>query len=245
MSTKAGYKGKVKIGSTVIAGMANWAVTGGSVNQLEDSEFGDTHETYEGGQSVGGDITISGKYLMDTDEGQQLLLAAFKDQRHIDDLNLYFDLDEDVYLEPDPDAIGGGSYVTVSKEPDYGLDKGGIGTFSITFKISGMMRPNATATQVAVRTIGDMEVADTTVTLLAELLCIGEESTVDCYFEYGTTTSFGSNTKAEETILTAAALFDNDLTGLDPSTLYYYRAVVEKEDTSLIVGGTKTFTTLS
>ena len=243
----AGYKGKVKIGDVVIAGIATWGVTGGSRAQLEDSEFGDDHEQFAQGQRSGGDVTISGKYLLDSDEGQQLLLDYYKadgDDTHIDDLQLYFDEDGEKYLEPDPD-VSPASYVTVSKEPDYGLEKAGIGTFSVTFKISGMMRPNTTSTEVSVKTVGSMDVLDVSVKLLAQLLCIGEEESVDAYFEYGTTTSYGSNTVAEKTTMVAAGLFDNDVEGLDSSTEYHYRAVIAKSDTSLIAGKDLTFTTAS
>lgn len=242
MGAKKGYKGKVKIGSTVIGGCVEWSVTGATRTMEDDSEFGDEYQTFVPVQVVGGDITISGNYLQDEDVGQQLLMTKFKSGDAITDLKLYLDLDGDLYLTPDSTTTPA-SYVTVSKEPDYTLGKNGIGKFSVTFKVSGILKPNTTSASAAVETVGDIDVADTTATLLGELTGLGASADADCYFEYGTTTSYGSDTSANKTTLTAVGLFDNDLTGLSTETTYHYRAVAELDDASKVYGADKTFTT--
>lgn len=242
MTAKAGYKGRVKIGSVVIAGVAEWNTTGATRTMEDDSELGDECQTFVPTQIVGGEVTVSGNFLEDEDEGQQLLRTLFKSGAEITNLELYLDEGGSKYMTPDS-ATDPASYVTVTKEPDISHTKAGIAKFNVTFKVSGMLKPNATTASPAVETTGHIDVADTTATLWGELTSIGEESDVDCYFEYGTTTSYGNDTSANQTNLTAVGNFDNDVTGLTASTTYHYRAVCLLDDASKVYGKDKTFTT--
>lgn len=237
-----GYKGKVKIGATTIAGVAEWSVSGGTRTMEDDSEFGDEVQTFVPVQIVGGEVTITGTYLQDTDAGQQLLMSDFLAGTEITNLELYFDLSGTKYLTPD-NTTTPASYVTISKEPDYGHAKNGIGTFSITFKVSGVLKPNSTSALCGVESHGDIDTADTTTTLIGELTGIAAESDVDCYFEYGTTTSYGNDTSGNQTNMTAVGMFDNDVTGLTQTTEYHWRAVCLLDDTSKVYGLDHTFTT--
>lgn len=242
MATKRGYKGKVKIGSTTIGGITEWSLTGATRTLEDDSVLGDEYQTFQPLQVVGGEVTLTGFYLEDEDEGQQLLRTYFKAGTEITNLKLYFDLSGDVYLTPD-DTTSPTSYVTVSKEPDITHNKNGLGSYSVTLKVSGLLKPNSTSTSAAVESVGDIDVADTTVTLIGELTSLGSSADADCYFEYGTTVSYGSDSSASESTLTATGLFDNDLTGLDAETTYHYRAVAVLDDASKVYGVDKTFTT--
>jgi len=242
-TTRAGYKGRVKIGAVTIAGSATWAY-GGSVRAMEDdSEFGDEHKTFVPLQIEGGEITITGNCLLLDDAGQQLLKTRFNAGSQITDLKLYIDESDSKYYEPDPTTTPA-SYVTVTKYDDVSHPKAGIMTFTATLKVSGKMRCNATTADPGVDTVGALDVATTTATIVGELTGMGGVGSFDCYFEYGLTTSYGSNTKADKTVLTAVGLFDNHLTGLTTGTLYHYRAVIEKADTTKYYGKDRTFTTL-
>jgi len=242
MSSKRGYKGKVKIGSTVIGGITEWSLTGGVRTMEDDSELGDEYQTFQPLQVVGGEVTLTGFYLEDEDVGQQLLRTCFKNGTEITDLKVYFDLNGDIYLTPDATTTPA-SYVTVSKEPDVTLNKNGIGSYSVTLKVSGILKPNSTSTEAAVETVGSIDVVDTTATLIGELTGLGDSADADCFFEYGTTTSYGSDTVANATTLTAVGLFDNDLTSLSSETTYHYRAVARLDDESRVYGVDRTFTT--
>jgi hypothetical protein len=240
--SKVGYKGKVKKGSTAIAGIATWSYSGTVRGMEDDSELGDEHKTFVGVQLEGGEITLTGHYLIDEDAGQQLLRTAILADSPWTDIKLFTDELGNKYYEPDPTTTPA-SYVSVTKFDEISQDKAGIVTFSATLKVSGIMRCNAMSTQPGVDTIGALDIATITATIVGELTGMGGEGTFDCYFEYGTTSSYGSNTKANETILTAVGLFDNDLTGLTTSTLYHFRAVIEETDTDKHYGKDMTFTT--
>jgi len=71
-------------------------------------------------------------------------------------------------------------------------------------------------------------------------LDIGESTTADVYFEYGTTTAYGMSTSSMTK--TADGAFSDSVSGLTPSTLYHFRAVVSY-DSAMSNGGDKTFTT--
>lgn len=137
---KAGYKGKVKIGAVVIAGSATWAYGGSVRTMLPTDEFGDEIVTEIPAQITGGEITITGNYLMDTDEGQQLLKTRFDSGDQITDIKLYISETDGIYHTPD-DTTTPASYVTVTNYDNLSHDKSGVGTFTATLKVSGKMKP--------------------------------------------------------------------------------------------------------
>lgn len=208
----------------------------------DDSELGDGHKTFVGIQLEGGEITLTGHYLADQDAGQQLLRAAIVADSQWTDIKLYTDLDGDKYYEPDSTTTPA-TYVSVTKFDEISYDKAGIVTFSATLKVSGIMKCNSTTSDPGVETLGSLDVADITATVIGELTEMGGEGTFDCYFEYGTTNTYGSDTKASETVKTAVGLFDNDLSGLSASTEYHFRAVIEETDSTKHYGKDQTFTT--
>jgi len=243
---KPGYKGKVTIGDLVVCGMATWNYGGSTRDLNDDSEFGDEDKSFAPLQSEGGEITMSGKFLQDVDAGQQVLKDAYDNAEELTDIRLYVDLEDEKYYSPDPNTAHP-SYCTVTKADEVGCDKAGIVTINYTLKVSGRMKFSTSTTQVAVATIGDIDVADETVTLLGNLTSLGEEADVDCYFEYGTTDEYGSDTSADKNNMDETGLFDNALTGLTPETTYHYRAVARTTDSELTetYGIDKTFTTIA
>lgn len=67
-------------------------------------------------------------------------------------------------------------------------------------------------------------ITETTATLNGTLDDLGGESSVDVYFEWGTTTSYG-NTTTQET-MSATGSFDAGISGLSDGTTYHFRAAV-------------------
>lgn len=242
MGAKAGYKGKVKIGNTTISGMATWTYSGSTRPVEDDSEFGDAHQTFIPMQIAGGDVTISGNFLMDEDAGQQLLRTYFIAGTEITNLKLYINETSDVYYTLDS-TLTPASFATITKLDDVNHSKAALMSFSCAFKISGMLKLNATSSEPGVETIGGHDPTAITVEAIGELTGMGGEVSLDCYFEYGTTTSYGSDTSVSADTLTEAGLFHIQITGLSGETTYHMRAVAEDGDSNKYYGEDKTFTT--
>lgn len=79
-------------------------------------------------------------------------------------------------------------------------------------------------TDPSVTTNSASDVTETSATLNGTLDDLGGESSVDVYFEYGTTTSYDSTTTAQT--LSATGAFSDDLTGLTAEQTYHFRAAV-------------------
>ncbi len=137
---KAGYKGKVQIGDVVIAGSATWSSAGSERTMIPTDEFGDEIITDIPGQITGGVITITGNFLVAQDAGQRLLKTRFDAGTQITDLKLYISKTDGVYMEPDSTSTPA-SFVTVVNCDAYEHDKSGIGTFTCTMKLSGLLKP--------------------------------------------------------------------------------------------------------
>lgn len=241
---QAGYKGELYINNVKIGGTVNWNWTGAVRETVDDSALNQEIKTYTPLQIEGGEVTLSGNYLGDEDAGQQLLKSLFDAATEVTNLKLYTNKTRDKYFLPDS-TTQPASFVTVTKHSEIALDKSGLITFSATLKVSGVLKEVSTSANPGVDTVGAIDVADVTATLIGDLVGLGDEATVDCYFEYGTTTSLGSSTVGSATTLTAVGLFDNDLTDLSDETTYYFRAVAVLTDTSKVYGPIKSFTTLT
>ena len=64
-------------------------------------------------------------------------------------------------------------------------------------------------------------------TLNGELYSMGGYDSLDCYFEYSDVADFSQNVQSTTaTTLTEAGKFSADITGLNPETKYYFRAVI-------------------
>lgn len=237
---KGGYLGAAYLGAVQISGIGNWTYGGETVNMGDVDEFGATVKQIAL-QDVGGDIVLTGVYLVDTDAGQKALKTAQSARTQITNLKLYSDYDNGIYM-----SLKAGSHCICTNVNNIGVDSKGIGTFSATFHVNGELEQTGSTTVAAVATLGEVSVADTTVTMWGELLHRGGEAgNCDCYFEYGETESFGTDSKDQETVFADPdkGEYFVDETALTQLTLYYYRAVVELADTSKKYGETKSFTT--
>lgn len=247
MTVKAGYKGAVWYGTDYKIGSGDWAYSGETRNMADIDQLGDEVVAQLPLQIVGGDITINGHYLVDSDEGQKQLKIDFDAATEIENLRLYTDKDGGIYLTPSATGLNGGqSNVIVTNVNNTGVDKSGVGTFSATLHVNGSLSQVGSTTVAAVETLGEVDVADTTVTMWGKLTHRGGEAgNCDCYFEYGETVAFGTDSKDQETVFADPdkGEFAVDETLLDATTLYYYRAVCELPDTSKVYGETKSFTT--
>lgn len=83
-------------------------------------------------------------------------------------------------------------------------------------------------------------VEGTNVTFVGELTDMGGDSFTYVWFEYGKTTSLGQ--KTTEKTLTQSGMYCITVSGLSPSTTYYYRAGA-RNSAGTSYGETKTFTT--
>ena len=195
---KAGWRGAVYFGATKVSGLATWTYGGETRNMQDIDEFEDETVKQLPLQMVGGDISISGNYLLDSDAGQKLFKTYLDSGGAITDIKLYTDKDSGIYMQPKA-----GSHVIVTNANNVGDDKSGVGTFTATLHVNGTLEQVGSTTAVAVATLGEVDIAATTVTMWGELIHRGGEAgALDCYFEYGTTLSFGTDSKVDETVFT-------------------------------------------
>lgn len=238
---KAGYKGDVYIGATKIA-MASWTHAGGERQMQAVDELGDEVITDVPLQIRGGTITLTGHYKLDTDVGQKLLKTRFAAGTQITDLKLYTDQVSGVYLTPD-DASTPASFATVTNCTNVGDDKSGIGTISATLLMSGILKQMGDTALVQVVSTGIHGLTAVLAEFVGDLLSLGGETPITCYFEYGTTISFGTDTTPTDD-LTAIGMFGCASGTLVTATKYYWRAVGLYDTDKYVYGATKSFTTL-
>lgn len=93
---------------------------------------------------------------------------------------------------------------------------------------------------LSVTTIAPKKVGSTSATLRGRLTSLGTASSVVVYFEWGTTTEYGSTTTDPRTMNSTGG-FSATITGLTESTTYHFKAVAEGNDTAY--GLNKIFTT--
>jgi hypothetical protein len=242
MALKAGYKGKVEIGATAIGGATTWNYSGSVRNMHAQDAFGDEIITHIPLQVEGGEITITGNYLMHEDTGQQLLKTKYDSGDPITDIKLYTDKAGSIYLTPDSGTTPA-SYVTVTNYDNVANDKSAVGTFTCTLKVSGKMKPMGTSSSVQVVTTGIHGLIATACEFVGELVSMGGQTPISCYFEYGTTLSFGTDTSGSADSLTAVGLFGAPSGTLVTGTKYYYRAVANYDTDKYAYGAIKEFTT--
>jgi len=236
---KAGYLARAYLGVVQISGIGSWTYGGETRNMADIDEFGDTVNQLPL-QMVGGDITLTGCYLIDTDAGQIALKTAFDAKTPITNLMLYTDYANGIYQ-----SLKSGSHCICTNVNNIGTDSKGIGTFSATFHVNGEMEQSGSS--IVVATLGDIDpvgvgAGSSTGTLWGELLHRGGEAgDIDCYFEYGETTSYGSDCKVTGALETTFGdpdkdVFDADIVTFDDDTTYHYRAVAE-----VVIGGAKVY----
>ena len=97
-------------------------------------------------------------------------------------------------------------------------------------------------TSPSVSTSSATSIGPSSATLNGYLSSMGEASSCTVYFQYGTTTSYGSTTGTQAKSSTGT--FSQSLTGLSPGTTYHYRAVASNS-AGTAYGADTTFTTSS
>lgn len=238
---KAGYKGDVYIGAVKIA-MASWSCAGGERQMQAVDELGDEVITDLPLQIRGGTITLTGNYKLDTDEGQKLLATRFASGAQITDLKLYTDQTGGIYLTPD-DSTSPVSFATVTNCRNVGDDKSGIGTITATLLVSGVLKQVGDSAVVQITTLGLHSLEDLVVEVVGNLNSMGGETPIDCYFEWGETVSYGTDSSANSDDLLAVGMFGYKITGLTQQTLYHYRAVALYDTDKYAYGIDREFTT--
>ena len=106
-------------------------------------------------------------------------------------------------------------------------------TFTVTFTPEPIVSPS-------VSTSSATNVGSNQATLNGYLSSMGGASSCTVYFQYGTTTSYGSTTGTQAK--SSAGTFSQSLTGLSPGTTYHYRAVASNS-AGTVYGADTTFTT--
>jgi len=103
-----------------------------------------------------------------------------------------------------------------SNDPDENL-------VNVTLNGTGVIPPSVT-------TIGASNVATSSATLSGNLTALGAVSSVNVSFEYGLTTSYGSNTTPQEML--DIGPFSANITGLTSGATYHFRAKAEGDGTA-------------
>lgn len=242
MAVRAGYKGKVEINGTKIGGSVSWGMSGDVRAMLPADEFEHEIITHLPGQIEGGEITLAGHCRAHDDTGQQLLKTLFDAGTAITNVKLYTSKADNEYFEPDSGTTPA-SYVTVTNYNAIGTDKAGLATFTATLKVSGVMKPVNTGVAVEIEAVGIHALIATSVNFIGRLINMGGQTPISCYFEYGTTVAYGTDTSTPDS-LTAVGLFE-DVSGLlVTATQYHWRVhATHTGGTVHIVGKDQTFTT--
>lgn len=241
MAVNAGYKGAVWYGTSYKIASGTWSYSGETRNMQDIDEFSNENVEQLPLQIAGGDITISGHYLLDQDQGQKQLKIDFDAGTKIENLRLYTKYDT-VYMLPSATGLNGGqSHVIVTSVNNVGDEKSGLGTLTATLHVNGTLEQIGSTTAMDVVTLGEIDsdggtaaADDALFTAWGRLSNRDQDVVQDilCYFEWGTTKSFGDDSGASPTTYTHAedpnvGEFDFEVTALVEDTLYYYRAVVE------------------
>lgn len=146
MASKPGRACKVTLGANNILGMGTWEIGGGSVEELDTTEFGNDYQEIQLGIVVGGNASFSGIYKKDDTQGQDMIRKAFYYKSDLTDIRFY--VDSVSYFTPNSTTAAGGglpaesqvSYINIVSEPSISVDKTGLVEISFTGKVSGVMR---------------------------------------------------------------------------------------------------------
>ena len=137
MAFKAGNLAKVTLGATVIAGMANWKLSGVTVDLLESTAFGDTAKQFMTGLLDYGTVTFSGLYDPADTVGQGILISALMNNSKISVIRFYVDAAS--YWCPNTSFGSGGisGAGILVQSVSIGQDKSGLASIDVSAKASG------------------------------------------------------------------------------------------------------------
>lgn len=131
MSSIGGRLAAVRYGSTLVAGIGDWSMSGFVPEIQEDTAFGDTVKKWkQAGIGDAGEISFSGNYDPDDAAGQVALRALQNTDSELK--NLYFYESTSVFWRV---ASGGALIITKFEGPKFG--KNMLATISFTCKVSG------------------------------------------------------------------------------------------------------------
>lgn len=140
MSTKKGYKGAFKLGTTSVSKITRW--TGGGVTRkmLTADALSDAFDKWKYGKMMTAPITLEGWYDPDDSTGQETLRSALINKTDLSDPRLYFEDGANDYLElTDGSGTPGDAVCKVETIGDLTADKddSGMVPISFTLRVSG------------------------------------------------------------------------------------------------------------
>ena len=101
----------------------------------------------------------------------------------------------------------------------------------------------AAVTPPTVSTINASAITINSAILNGNLSSLGTATSVNVFFEYGATTSYGNSTSA--IAMTTTGLFSANLNGISPGVTYHFRAKADGGVNGITTGEDKTFTTIT
>ena len=107
--------------------------------------------------------------------------------------------------------------------------------------VMGIAPVMAASTPLEVTTKDTTAISTTSVMLNGSLVSLGTATTVNVFFEYGTTTNYGNSTPA--VVKTSTGIFSAKLNGISPGVTYHYRAKVDGGAAGSAYGEDRVFTT--
>ncbi len=130
MASIGGRLAKVMYGSTVIAGMGTWSMSGFIPDVVEDTAFGDTVMRWkQAGIGDAGEVSFSGNYDPADTNGQTALNAMINTDSEL--TNLYFYVSTSVFWR-----VAAGGAIVLTKFNNVTMSKNGLGTIEFTGKVS-------------------------------------------------------------------------------------------------------------
>ena len=130
MAAVSGKLAKVMYGSIKIAGLSTWSLSGYTPQTLEDTEFGDTIQSFVfGGAGAPGDVSFSGNYDPADTTGQAAFAAACKAEVPL--TNLYFYETATKYW-----AVAPGGQILPTKCDAITMERSALGKIDFSGKVS-------------------------------------------------------------------------------------------------------------
>jgi len=131
MASIGGRLAKVMYGSTVIAGLGTWSMSGFVPDVKDDTAFGDTVMKWkQAGIGDAGEVSFSGNYDPDDTNGQVALNALANTDAEL--TNLYFYESTSVFWR-----VQSGGAIVLTKFNALTMSKNDLGKVEFTGKISG------------------------------------------------------------------------------------------------------------
>jgi hypothetical protein len=130
MASIGGRLAKVMYGSTVIAGIGTWSMSGFVPDVVENTAFGDTVKKWkQAGIGDAGEISFSGNYDPDDTNGQVALNALANTDSEL--TNLYFYESPSVFWR-----VASGGAIVLTKFNAVTMEKNALGKVEFTGKVS-------------------------------------------------------------------------------------------------------------